>query len=501
MQLFANNAKTTLIADCSESDTEISVASIAEFPYLTADDYFLVTLESGDQREIVSVVARYTGSFAVERAQEGTTAQAWAVGTTVSLRVTAGTMAALCGAAQGADIQQLDQGGDERGTSALNLQTGRTNDAYVASGDYATALGYQSKASGQHSFAVGYGANADNYGLAIGQNSTAGAGSIALNGNAGGAANLAIFGTTVKADGSRPSNSMVVGQSAVAKDDFCLVVGHSASAHAAHSVAVGADTYAAGADSLALGRAARTYGLGSFSARAVAFPDASICMYGFHVLPQSDGVSAAERGNSSTVTAFATPYVDLGVPATWAASTEYENGAVVRPTTGGSTQYLARVARNDAAAGHNATVTSAETEPVWANEEQIDTEDPEFPPGGVWSAGIDWAAGYETAVIPDHVTFFPTEVLFVSHLHETLTGTPTISVGTSTNATAFLNTASVTLAAAPGVQRFTLPNPGIGVAAGDNLVITVEAAATSGRLCGRFVILGFFIENRSNLLG
>jgi hypothetical protein len=93
-QLFTNNAASELTAAISDTDTSISVTATtgADFPNPTAPDYFLVTLMNTVDTEIVKVTARSGDTMTIVRAQEGTTAAAFAIGELVELRVTAGTM-------------------------------------------------------------------------------------------------------------------------------------------------------------------------------------------------------------------------------------------------------------------------------------------------------------------------------------------------------------------------------------------------------------------------
>lgn len=93
-QLFTNNATSTLAADITDTATSLTVGTGAgaEFPNPTAPDYFLVTLESATDVEIVKVTARSGDVMTLVRAQEGTVAAAFATDDLVELRVTAATM-------------------------------------------------------------------------------------------------------------------------------------------------------------------------------------------------------------------------------------------------------------------------------------------------------------------------------------------------------------------------------------------------------------------------
>lgn len=98
-QLFINNANSKLVAGISNVSLSLQIAAGdgMKFPVLTGGDFFLVTLSkvtSGIESsvEIIKVTSRATDVFTIVRAQESTTALAYAEGDTVSLRVTAGVI-------------------------------------------------------------------------------------------------------------------------------------------------------------------------------------------------------------------------------------------------------------------------------------------------------------------------------------------------------------------------------------------------------------------------
>ena len=87
-----NNASGTLATAISASDTGIvlTTGNGASFPALGASDYFYATLEStGGTFEVIKVTARSGDSMTVVRAQEGSTANSFAAGSRIELRVTA----------------------------------------------------------------------------------------------------------------------------------------------------------------------------------------------------------------------------------------------------------------------------------------------------------------------------------------------------------------------------------------------------------------------------
>lgn len=89
-RLYANNAKTTLTAALGSGDTSVTVADGGLFPTITTPgQYFLVTVDSGASVEIIRVLGRNGNVFnPVLRAQEGTLAQDFLVGTRVENRAT-----------------------------------------------------------------------------------------------------------------------------------------------------------------------------------------------------------------------------------------------------------------------------------------------------------------------------------------------------------------------------------------------------------------------------
>lgn len=95
---FSNNAQTTLSAAITDTETTIFVSSNATsnlFPNVSIGSgakYFYATISDGTNVEIVKVTYKTTNYryWDIVRAQEGTTARAWAVGAVVELRVTAG---------------------------------------------------------------------------------------------------------------------------------------------------------------------------------------------------------------------------------------------------------------------------------------------------------------------------------------------------------------------------------------------------------------------------
>lgn len=93
---FVNNASVRITKALQASDTTIEVADgdADFFPQLgTTDEYFILTLlDDAGNFEIVKCTSRTSSSFAVERAQEGTTAKDFKKGSVIENRLTAGSI-------------------------------------------------------------------------------------------------------------------------------------------------------------------------------------------------------------------------------------------------------------------------------------------------------------------------------------------------------------------------------------------------------------------------
>ena len=128
--LFTNNATATLASSITSSGTGITVTSGqgALFPAPTGGDIFYATLiNSSNQIEIVKVTARSTDAMTVVRAQEGTTARAYAAADKFELRITAAGLSS-----------KFDSAG---GTVAGNLIVTGNTTLGDASGDTTTLIG------------------------------------------------------------------------------------------------------------------------------------------------------------------------------------------------------------------------------------------------------------------------------------------------------------------------------------------------------------------------
>jgi hypothetical protein len=92
--LYSNNATTSLSSGITNSATSITVGSVADFPSLSAGEYYFATLANvtNTKIEIVKVTSASSTTLTVVRGQDGTTAVAFDSGDNFQLRVTAATL-------------------------------------------------------------------------------------------------------------------------------------------------------------------------------------------------------------------------------------------------------------------------------------------------------------------------------------------------------------------------------------------------------------------------
>lgn len=93
--LFRNNASALLTVELAAGGVlaNLGVGAGAVFPNPSTGQGFLVTAQNGSDIEIMLVTSRAGDVLTVQRAQEGTAARIWPVGTPIEMRVTAGLMA------------------------------------------------------------------------------------------------------------------------------------------------------------------------------------------------------------------------------------------------------------------------------------------------------------------------------------------------------------------------------------------------------------------------
>ena len=134
MQLYANNASSTLAAGVNVTDNTLVLAAGqgSLFPAPTGGDFFLLTLTQGvgleASWEIVKCTARSGDSLTVVRAQESTAGAVWPTGSKVELRLTKDSMDAKANFVWGS-VKTSAFTADNGGVYACNTSAG----AFVAS--------------------------------------------------------------------------------------------------------------------------------------------------------------------------------------------------------------------------------------------------------------------------------------------------------------------------------------------------------------------------------
>lgn len=128
---FSNNASATLATSINTSVTSIQVTAGqgAQFPTLTAGDYFYATLvDSSNNLEIVKVTARASDTLTVVRAQESTGARAYLAGDKIECRVTAAGLVSIYN-----DAKAYTDTASASSTASLNAHLTDATDAHAAS--------------------------------------------------------------------------------------------------------------------------------------------------------------------------------------------------------------------------------------------------------------------------------------------------------------------------------------------------------------------------------
>lgn len=135
--ILKNNVDSTLAQAINASDTAVIVTAGdgAKFPALGAGDYFYATLASAQgTREIVKVTSKSVDTLGITRAQEGTTANGFAVGSRVEMRVTAASITDL--------VDEHDQASEISIADAGNYYTSGTAEGALQEAAQASTTKY-----------------------------------------------------------------------------------------------------------------------------------------------------------------------------------------------------------------------------------------------------------------------------------------------------------------------------------------------------------------------
>jgi hypothetical protein len=141
---FGNNAATLLAANASSSTTTLIVDDGAVFPTLSGADYTYITLEdAAESREVVKLTAVSGNTLTVVRAQDGTSARAFAIADKCELRITAALLNGIAADINGGTINGTTIGATTPASVAAT--TGTFSGEIAANGGI--ALGDNDKAT------------------------------------------------------------------------------------------------------------------------------------------------------------------------------------------------------------------------------------------------------------------------------------------------------------------------------------------------------------------
>jgi hypothetical protein len=276
MQLFSNNVDTTLAASLSDSATTATLTDGSGLQSPDFDEFELLTFLAAGNVEIVRITERTGNVITIERAQEGTVARAWVMGTRAIAAPTAGTVRAMQTAGPAAESVQIGEG-----AAATQSQAIAIGDRAEASQSQAIAIGQEAMASQSQAIAIGRESIASqNHTIAIGREAEA-------------AQNEAIaIGDKAQAT---QSAAVAIGDRAQATQSDAVAIGYRSEATQSGAVAIGDRAVASGGDAVAVGdgAVASEYGgiaLGSVESTAAR----TMCVGALPAVPGWDGGSASD---------------------------------------------------------------------------------------------------------------------------------------------------------------------------------------------------------------
>ena len=176
--------------------------------------------------------------------------------------------------------------------------------------------------------------------------------------------------------------------------------------------------------------------------------------------------------------------VDLADAPDWVASTSYNRGDVVRPTSKNSRQYWLWFPYGQAITS----ITSEGSEPTWPTSL------------GSTVAANAGATAFWVCEQDNDVTltrnlangeFVPTEVGFICHSEASPTVQPALSFGRSGANTQYVNNQTLSITDSLMIHRFTSLASTVGRA---NMNVTVDTVATATHMRGRFYWEGYHME-------
>lgn len=536
IQLFSNNAKTTLAAQLLVGGTTMTVTlgGGALFRTVASPNYELITLqrESDGAIEIVRVTAHSAASdtFAtIVRAQEGTSALQFEIGDKVQARWTRGSAETI--------VQNVPFTGTP-GSNSIDLSSYRSNPAvYGVTGNNSVGIGRQIKVSGASSVGIGsYAYATASNGVAIGNTANAygSSNSIAI-GNivtAGYSQTIAIGGANLQASNYKAiaigwdfnvaaNYAIAIGTGKFNSGTRSVSIGHYGYAQSNYGVSLGAYAYATGAGGVALGAQSSA---GSYRTAvgysALATGGSSVAL---GTTANANGSFAIAIGGYAAVTS---DYgILIGGNASLATS-DYGIAIGYGHAVSGSGQSVAIGYRITMSGAQRGIALGYEARPGTANTAHIAAPIVIVADHGGIAAGdagdrLRGFAGAEVVllsksydltdispfdggtlgtkdfwVMPAGVKFYPDEVGIVTDSYTAVTTGPTASFGHGGAGTQILNNqafSNVVLGQSGGRGQYASAAPeGVGTVS-----IAMNVAATATALTGRFFVRGLMVENTS----
>lgn len=446
------------VGAASNPPTGSTAVNIPQAEFLT-----LMTVVDGviTATEIVRMTGRAGNVCTVVRAQEGTTAQAWAAGTRVIAASTAGTY--------GAFLQNSSTHAQGIAVDDHRISRGAFQGYASAQGQWAISMGVNSDADGIHALAIGGDfTGAKGYSTALGSQARAyGARAVSV----GWAAqnNEADRTTLVGAlTFTNTTNSTLIGYDALANRNDAVAVGSEAVVQQVGGVAIGRSAFVYGNTDIGFGGGAGTHGV------AVGFQS----NIGF--TSGNNGIGCVAVGGFSFVSENSSGAIALGY------QSEVEElcpHSMAIGTTYVETERTCQIAALPAVPRNwNAYTTS---DAAWAMC---------APTTVIMSDVVDLKTVADvTAPIWDGVRFFPEEVGLIITAAAGVTGQPTIRFGTTGTLDKLLAaTATTGLDAAHKRERFQTLASSDGES---SLTAGVTVGATATTLTGRFYWKGFAVVN------
>ena len=274
-----------------------------------------------------------------------------------------------------------------------------------------------------------------------------------------------------------------------------IAIGSYSSADGAHSLALGGNNHAWADSSVAIGGG--LYAANAHAEKSIALSggatwrEQQFAMGCHPCIPRDDWQATyGSVYNSGMESLFASHYLELGTPATWAANYDYADGAVVRPSTPNGYQYRLWLGRWDSTLAVN-TSNSGASEPSWPTgvESSVDVNAADYL-DGAWIAA-DLSVGADET-IPAGMVFYPTEIGFICFNHSGVSAAPFVSIGTAAEPTLLVNNLQLSNITGPQQRHaFTGLKHGI---TDIRYTLVTPATGVDARFHGRFYAKGIFIQ-------